>query len=125
MKVLHVDDEMDLREITQLSLELDPDIEVDSAESAAHALALIGTSQPNIILLDVMMPDMDGPNLLRVLRDRPDTKDIPVVFMTATAQMHMIDALMSLGVVGIISKPFDPMSLAGELNDLMRAARIH
>ncbi len=119
MKVLHVDDDADIREIAELSLQMDPDLEVASAESAAAALDRIEAARPDVILLDVMMPDMDGPGLLGVLRDRPETADIPVVFMTAAAQRHMIDDLVSLGAAGVISKPFDPMSLAGELRALV------
>ncbi len=122
MKVLHVDDEPDIRDIAQLSLELDPQFEVDTAGSAAAALNRIEATKPDIILLDVMMPDMDGPSLFRVLRERGDTSDIPVIFMTAAAQRALVDHLMGMGAIGIISKPFDPVTLATELRNLLTDA---
>ncbi len=121
MKVLHVDDEPDIREIAQMALELDPAFEVESAESAAVALEKIERMHPSVILLDVMMPGMDGPEMFRILRARPETAGIPVVFMTAAAQKHMIEDLRSLGAAGVISKPFDPMSLADDLKEVMSA----
>lgn len=122
MRVLHVDDEPDIRDIAQLSLELDPRFEVDSACSAAVALDRIDAAKPDIILLDVMMPDMDGPGLFRVLRERGDTSDIPVIFMTAAAQRVLVRDLMAMGAIGVISKPFDPINLAGELRSLLTEA---
>lgn len=118
MKILHVDDEIDIREITQLSLELDPTFDVLSAESGAMALRKMSDFTPDVILLDMMMPDMDGPSLLKILRDRPETANIPIIFMTAAAQRQMVDDLKSLGAIGVISKPFDPMMLGEEVKAL-------
>lgn len=122
MKILHVDDEPDIRDIAEMSLELDPQFDVDSAASAAAALERIDIAKPDIILLDVMMPGMDGPGLFQVLRQNCGTSDIPVIFMTAAAQSSRIDELMELGAIGVISKPFDPISLPGEIRSLVIGA---
>ena len=121
MKILHVDDEADIRDITQLSLELDPGFDVASVASAAAALDRIPDFAPDIILLDVMMPEMDGPVFLNVLRSRSDTAGIPVIFMTASAQLHMVDELRSMGAAGVITKPFDPMVLAKDVKKISEA----
>lgn len=119
MKILHVDDEVDIREITEMALSLDPAFEVVSAESGAAALERIAEDRPDIILLDVMMPDLDGPSLLKLLRACPETADIPIVFMTATVQSQTADHLKSLGAIGVIGKPFDPIALPDDIKDLL------
>lgn len=117
LKVLYVDDEPDIREVAALSLEMDPEIEVRTAESAADALALLdgGGWRPDILLLDVMMPVMDGPGLLKEIRTRPAVANIPAVFITARAQPQEREQFISAGAVAVIAKPFDPLSLAQEV----------
>jgi two-component system OmpR family response regulator len=124
LKVLYVDDEPDIREVAALSLQLDREIEVRTAESGAEALALVETAQwrPDVVLLDVMMPVMDGPGVLRALRDQPAVAATPVVFITARAQSHERGRLIELGAIGVMSKPFDPMSLAKDLRAILAAA---
>src|ERR1700728_3127325 len=100
LRVLHIEDECDILEIAAASLGLDPEIEVRSCASGADGLATAAEWQPDLILLDVMMPVMDGPSTLRHLRENPQTADIPVVFMTAHAQTSEIEQLKSLGTVG-------------------------
>lgn len=112
VRILHVDDEPDIREVVEMSLGLDPEFSVRSCDSGEAALAVATQWQPNIILLDVMMPAMDGPQTLAHLKQNPHTSAIPVVFMTARAQTRELDHLRSLGAVGVIAKPFDPMTLA-------------
>lgn len=123
MQILHVDDEPDIREIAQMSLEMSGAFDVVSVGSARDALDRLENLRPDAILLDVMMPEMDGPGLFRVLRSREDCADIPVVFMTAAAQRQSMDDLMSLGATGVISKPFDPMSLGDELQKVLNGAQ--
>ncbi len=115
LKVLCVDDEADIREVAMLALELDPDIEVRSESSGAAGLATAAAWQPHAILLDVMMPSMDGPTTLLQLRGDDATKDIPVIFITARAQPREIDAFIKQGAREVITKPFDPMTLAAEV----------
>lgn len=124
MRVLYVDDEADIREIVGLSLGLDPDITVEIASSGAEALTAVQAQLPDLILLDVMMPDMDGPTTLFRLRERAESREIPVVFMTARAQRREIERFKTLGALGVIAKPFDPISLASDLKALLaRASR--
>jgi two-component system OmpR family response regulator len=111
-RVLHADDEPDIREVVKLSLELDPAFEVRSCASGADALAAAAEWRPDLILLDVMMPGMDGPTILARLLDQPHTAAIPVVFMTAQAKRHAFARFLSVGAAGVIAKPFDPMTLA-------------
>jgi CheY-like chemotaxis protein len=115
LRVLHVDDEADIREVVEISLGLDPDLVTRSCASGGEALAVASDWAPNIILLDVMMPVMDGAATLACLRENPLTAGIPVVFMTARAQSRELDLFRSLGAVGVIPKPFDPMQLAASV----------
>ena len=110
-RILYVDDEPDIREVAQMALELEPDFEVRMAASGAEGLAEAAEWSPDLVLLDVMMPQMDGPTVLEKLRADPATAGIPVVFITARTQAQEVAALKCLGALGVIAKPFDPMSL--------------
>jgi CheY-like chemotaxis protein len=112
VRILYVDDEPDIREVVEISLGLDPAFVVRSCASGAEALAATSDWIPDLILLDVIMPEMDGPTTFARLAARPRTADIPVVFMTARAQASELQRLHALGAVGVIAKPFDPMTLA-------------
>lgn len=122
MKVLLVDDEEDIRKIAALSLRSVGKFEVLLAESAAVGLALAKREQPDVILLDMMMPGMDGVAAIGALRKDPDTSHIPVVFMTAKVQRAEIEQFIMLGALGVIHKPFDPMTMPGELLGLLQRA---
>jgi CheY-like chemotaxis protein len=122
VRILHVDDEPDIREVVELSLGLDPDFTVRSCGSGKDALAVAAEWQPDFILLDVMMPVMDGPATLIQLRENPKSADIPVIFMTARAQAREVDRFRSLGAVGVIPKPFDPMTLAASVRSYVQPA---
>ena len=115
LRVLHVDDEPDIREVVKISLGLDPDVLTQSCSSGQEALAAAVDWAPDIILLDVMMPVMDGAATLVRLRENSRTAGIPVVFMTARAQSRELDLFRSLGAAGVIPKPFDPMTLVASL----------
>jgi two-component system OmpR family response regulator len=121
-RILHIDDEADIRDVIEISLGLDPAFTVRSAESGAEGLAAAAEWNPDIILLDVMMPSMDGPATLVRLRENPETAGIPVIFMTARAQSREADRLRSLGAIGVIAKPFDPMTLAVSVRDYLQPA---
>ncbi|WP_088344078.1 MULTISPECIES: response regulator [Rhodomicrobium] len=122
--ILHVDDEPDIRKITELSLGLNPDIVTRGCASGLDAIAVATEWLPDVILCDVMMPLMDGPTMLARLRAQPETANIPIIFMTARAQATELDLLKSLGAVAVISKPFDPMTLAATVLDLLQSARV-
>jgi CheY-like chemotaxis protein len=115
LRVLHVDDEPDIREVVEISLGLDPGFSMRNCASGQEALGVAADWAPDIILLDVMMPMMDGAATLARLRGNPLTVDIPVIFMTARAQSRELDLFRSLGAVGVIPKPFDPMTLAASV----------
>src|SRR6202051_527168 len=122
IRILHVDDEPDIREVVELSLGLDPDFTVRSCGSGKEALAVAAEWQPDFILLDVMMPVMDGPATLVQLQENARTASIPVIFMTARAQAREVDRFRSLGAVGVIPKPFDPMTLAAAVRSYVQPA---
>jgi CheY-like chemotaxis protein len=124
IRILHVDDEPDVREIVDMALGLNADFEVRSSDSGAEALGTAAVWSPLLILLDVMMPGMDGPTTLGHLRKIPLTANIPVLFMTARAQTREVEHFISLGAQGVISKPFDPMTLAFLVRSHLQAARL-
>jgi two-component system, OmpR family, response regulator len=123
IRLLYVDDEPDIREVATFSLEIDPQIEVRAAASGAEALALLdgGGWRPDVVLLDVMMPDMDGPSTLSNIRRRDEFQATPVIFITARAQPHERAAFLEKGAIGVITKPFDPMTLAQDVRNLLAA----
>ena len=114
-RILIIDDEPDIREVAQVSLELVGHHEVFTAGSGHEGLEAARTHQPDAILLDVTMPDLDGPSTLAELRADPATREIPVVFLTAKTQSAERAQLAQLGAAGILTKPFDPMKLADQL----------
>jgi CheY-like chemotaxis protein len=122
LRVLYVDDESDIREIVELALGLDPTLWVRSCASGTQALATAADWSPDIILCDVVMPGLNGPETLARLRASPQTADIPFVFMTSRAQAREIEQFNSLGAAGVIIKPFDPMTLADSVWSHLRAA---
>lgn len=121
LRILHVDDDENIRALTALAFDVGGSgAEVTSAPSGAEALAKLDSGlAPDVILLDVMMPDMDGPAVLSRIRERPAFADTPVIFMTAQTQDRETAQLMALGAFGVITKPFDPMSLAAQVERLL------
>jgi CheY-like chemotaxis protein len=117
--LLLIDDDDDIREIAQLSIEVGTDWQVLTAPSGADGLAIAKARKPDAILLDVMMPMMDGPATLEQLRSDDDTRDIPVVFLTAKARPAERDRLAGLAVSGVLAKPFDPLLLADQLREAL------
>ncbi|WP_209599146.1 response regulator [Ruegeria sp. HKCCSP351] len=118
-RVVHVDDDEDILTITRMSLELVGDFEVTQFSSAKDALNNLKSLQPDLFLLDVMMPDMDGPELLCELRKRPEFRDTPVVFMTAKAESSIQNTPISESALAYITKPFDPFALPKQLKSLL------
>lgn len=118
-KVLLVDDEADIRRIGELSLRAVGKLEVYLAKSGFEAIEMAKRELPDVVLLDVMMPGMDGPSTLEVLRSDVDLKSIPVIFMTAKVQRQEVETYSKMGALGVISKPFDPMTLAKQLFNIV------
>jgi CheY-like chemotaxis protein len=118
-RILLIDDEDDIREVTQISLELIGGWKVLTARSGSEGLVKAATEQPAAILLDVMMPDMDGPTTFQKLQAEPTTCHIPTILLTARVQPSDRRLFAELGVLGIIAKPFDPMRLAQQVAELL------
>lgn len=119
MKVLLIDDEADIRRIARLGLARVGRMDVEEAASGKEGLRKAQEDKPDVILLDVMLPGLDGPSTLAALRSNASTADIPVVFLTAKAMTSEVERLMGLGAVGVVTKPFDPMTLADDLRALL------
>src|SRR3954451_1550192 len=114
-KILIVDDEEDIRELARISLERVGGLHVIVASSGEQALVLAAEQQPDAILLDAHMPGLDGPSPLERLKGDRLPEPIPVVFLTGSVQMADMERFKTLGAVGILPKPFDPMGLAKDL----------
>ena len=121
-RILYVDDEPDMREIAVLSLRREPSFEVRACGSGAEALALLDSWDPDLLMLDVVMPGMDGPELLAQIQGRRADRTPPVLFISARARSQDADKLKSLGATGVIAKPFNPMTLAATVRRYLPAA---
>lgn len=117
--ILLIDDEEDIREVAAMSLETVAGWRVTCASSGAEGIKLAEQGAPDAILLDVMMPDQDGPQTLRLLRQNVKTKAIPVLFLTAKVQAIERKRLQDIGASGTLAKPFDPMKLAEEISETL------
>ena len=115
MRVLYVEDEPDIQMVARLALEALGGFTVEICSSGDEALQRAPAFQPHLILLDVMMPGMDGPSTLKMLRALPQFTATPVIFMTAKAQPGEVAGYMELGAVDVITKPFDPMKLSSQV----------
>jgi CheY-like chemotaxis protein len=118
-RVLLIDDEDDIREVAGMSLETVAGWTTLAARSGREGLKIAAEQQPDAILLDVMMPDMDGPSTFRNLQESDATRSIPVIFLTAKAQTREQRGFRELGAHGVISKPFDPLTLADQISELL------
>jgi CheY-like chemotaxis protein len=121
-KILVVEDSADIRIIVKLALGKVGGLDVCLCASGDEALKRVAEFQPQLILLDVMMPDMDGPTVLKHLRETPATAAIPVVFLTAKTSAQEVQMLRSLGALDVVAKPFDPMTLHQQIKDIWQGA---
>ena len=119
-RILYVEDEADIRAVAQLALESVGGFTVKTCSSGEEALREVEAFAPELILLDVMMPGMDGPSTLRALRNIPALAEVPVAFMTAKVQPAEIEYFRSLGARDVIPKPFDPMTLADQVRSIWK-----
>lgn len=120
-RILYVEDEPDIRLIAQMALEAVGGFTVIVCASGHEALTAAPASQADLILLDVMMPGMDGPSTLKALRELSATADTPVIFMTAKVQAAEVTAYKALGAIDVIPKPFDPMALSAQIQRIWAA----
>ncbi len=122
-RILHVEDDRSIQAVARLALETLGGFEVLSCLSGQDALDQVQGFNPDFILLDVMMPGMDGPEILSKLRELVDIEQIPVAFMTAKVQPQEVKQYRQLGAREVIVKPFDPMTLAAQVRDIW--SRVH
>jgi CheY-like chemotaxis protein len=117
-RICYVEDDQDIQRIVRMSLERVGKMTVEIIGDSTRAVEGIIAFKPDLVLLDWMMPVMDGPAVLRAMRERTETKDLPVVFITAKASQRELDELLALGAAGIISKPFSPKELPGQIRTI-------
>ncbi len=118
-KILYVEDDLDIQSVAKIALETVGGFTLLSCNSGKKALEPESEAfAPDLILLDVMMPEMDGPTTLTKLREKASMKTTPVIFMTAKVQVSEIAHYKSLGAIGVIAKPFDPMQLAKQIRQI-------
>jgi CheY-like chemotaxis protein len=122
-KLLVTDDDPNILFIAQMGLEDTPEWTVITAQSGQEAINKAILEKPDAIVLDMMMPCMDGKMTLNKLRQNPETADIPVIFLTAKVQREEIDSYLKMGAAGVITKPFDPMKLSDELKAIFAEAQ--
>lgn len=111
-RILYVEDEPDIQAVAEIALESVGGFELKVCSSGEEALQNAPGFSPQLLLLDVMMPGMDGPTTLKELRKIPELSNTPAIFMTAKVQPQEVEQLLSLGAIEVIAKPFDPMTLA-------------
>jgi CheY-like chemotaxis protein len=121
-RILYVDDEPLMRSVAEASLRREPAFEVRSVASGAEALREVEAWRPDLVMLDVVMPGMDGPAVLAQLRQREHAGDLPVLFITARARPEDAERFAALGAWGTIAKPFDPLTLAATVRGYLPAA---
>jgi len=120
-KILYVEDEPDIQAIAQIALEAVGGFTIKTCGSGDEALQVISDFAPDLVLLDVMMPGMDGSSTLKEIRKIPEFMTTPAIFMTAKVQPDEIETLRSQGAIEVLSKPFDPMSLAETIKAIWEA----
>ena len=121
MKVLIIDDEEDTRSIASMSLGLLGGHQVVEAGSGQEGIERAAVEKPDVILLDLLMPGMDGAETLTNLRKNPDTTQIPVIFLTVKGMFSEFDQLKQLGALAVLNKPFDPTLLSGQIFEILKA----
>lgn len=119
-RILYVEDEPDIQTIAKIALETVGGFTVKVCSSGSEALECVSAFAPDLVLMDVMMPEMDGPTTLTKLRELPETRETPVIFMTAKVQPDEVAHFKSLGAIEVIAKPFDPMSLSDQVRSAWR-----
>lgn len=121
-KILYAEDEVDIQSIAQMSLEMMGGFTLQICNDGQQAVDEIEAYQPDLVLLDVMMPNLDGPGALKKIRSLSNFEEIPIIFMTAKVQGSEVDELLELGAAGVISKPFDPMNLSEQVKQIWEKA---
>jgi CheY-like chemotaxis protein len=118
-RILLVDDDQGIREVARTVLEMVGGYDVETAASGLEGLEKARTSPPDAIVLDVMMPGLDGPATFALLQEQPETRGVPVILLTAKTQAADRERFASIGVAGMLSKPFDPMALSDQIAGIL------
>jgi CheY-like chemotaxis protein len=124
-RICYVEDDEDIQRIVRLSLERIGRMSVDIVTDPGAAIERMIEFRPDLVMLDWMMPRVDGPTLCRRMREHPETRDLPVVFITAKASPRELEELRALGAAGTISKPFSPKDLPEQLRAIWNALPAH
>ncbi|MBT3765781.1 MAG: response regulator [Rhodospirillaceae bacterium] len=122
-KILYAEDDADIRKIAVLAMEVLGGMTVETCESGVDVVEKALQFLPDLILLDVMMPNVDGPTALGQLRQVPELISIPVIFITAKVMKEEVAEFRELGAVDIIEKPFDPQSLTEKINEIWESTQ--
>jgi CheY-like chemotaxis protein len=120
-KIFYVEDDEDIQRIVRMSLERIGKMHVEIIGDSTAAIDAMLAFRPDMILLDWMMPVIDGPTLFRAIQQRPELSRVPVVFITAKASQRELDELRKMGAAGVLSKPFSPKDLPEQLRTIWRA----
>lgn len=121
-RILYVEDEPDIQAVAKLALAVVGGFTLEVCSSGQEALEKAEAFAPQLMLIDVMMPEMDGLTTMQKLHDIPALANVPTVFMTAKVQLQKVKEYKALGAVEVIAKPFDPMTLASDINDIWKLA---
>ena len=117
-RILYVEDEPDIQAVARIALESVGGFTIKICQHGQQALAEAVEFKPDLLLLDVMMPDMDGPTTLAELHKQPELNHVPAIFMTAKVQPQEVAQLRTMGAVDVITKPFDPMTLSDQIRKI-------
>lgn len=122
-RILYAEDQVDIQQVAILALETVGGFTVKTCNSGLEATVAIDDFKPQLLLFDVMMPDMDGPTAFAKIKEMPEHQDIPAIFMTAKVQSNEVQAYLDMGAIAVIAKPFDPMTLASEIKDIWQRSQ--
>ncbi len=117
-KILYAEDETDIQTVVELTVQAMSNYKIKVCDNGQKLMDCVEDYQPDLVILDVMMPEMDGPTTFRHLKHNEKTQDIPVIFMTAKAQAHEVSDFKECGVIGVITKPFDPIKLCEKITKI-------
>lgn len=120
-RILYAEDEPDVQTVVELTIQSMSNYDIKICNNGKELLETVEDYNPDLILLDVMMPEMDGPTTFKNLQENDKVKNIPVIFMTAKAQTHEVENFKNSGIIGVITKPFDPLQLCADIEDIWKS----
>jgi two-component system OmpR family response regulator len=122
-RILYAEDDIDIQQVAILALETVGGFTLNVCNNGVEAIEQIASFQPQLLLFDVMMPDLDGPSALLKIRQKSEYQGIPAIFMTAKIQPQEVQQYLDMGALGVIAKPFNPMSLACQVKDMWQGSQ--